>query len=446
MLAERQSAVASLSPFRPDEPATRAWLSLRTLAVLASVVSVAAVLGIGLVVAHLAWTDLLRARTVIHQGVVDELVRQGVLPLDQADPAQLEALDEAVRLRLIGGEAIRVKLWTEDGLIAYSDEPSLIGTRFPLSEHVAEALDGTAGVEVGDLSAAENVTERHLGSFLEFYLPVRVGDRVAGVFEVYEESSTFRATIDEIRGHVWVAVVSGLIALSIAFGSLATTYSRSLNRRRREAEVLLGQVLTAGDDERRRIVGALHDEIGQPLYRVSAGLETSLDRSTDPEVALELIRLQSLVKEIDSALRSELQVLHSGLVEGDGLLEALDRLARATRQESGIEVVVRAGAVDDLPSTVATVLFRVAQEAMINARKHANPSRIVLEVGTTAALARLTVVDNGRGWDGRVGLGLTTARERLAAIDGRLEVARRAGGQGTVVTAEVPNQREKVRV
>lgn len=446
MLTERQSAVAPISPFPPGEPATRAWLSLRTLAVLASVVSVAAVLGIGLVVAHLAWTDLLRARTVIHQGVVEELIRQGLLPLDPADPAQLEALDEAVRLRLIGGEAIRVKLWTDDGVIAYSDEASLIGLRFPVSEHVAEALAGNAGVEVGDLSADENVAERHLGSFLEFYLPVRVDGRVAGVFEVYEESSTFRATIDEIRGHVWVAVVSGLVALSIAFGSVVMSYSRSLNRRRREAEVLLGQVLTAGDDERRRIVGALHDEIGQPLYRVSAGLETSLDRSTDPEVALELIRLQSLVKAIDSALRSELQVLHSGLVEGDGLVEALDRLARATRQESGIEVVVRAGAVDDLPSTVATVLFRVAQEAMINARKHANPSRIVIEVGTSAARARLQVVDNGRGWDGRVGLGLTTARERLAAIDGRLDVARRAGGQGTVVTAEVPNQREKVRV
>ncbi len=346
------------------------------LAVVAGVVAAAAVLAVGFLVTGAARNDLLSARTSIHAKVVEDLVDQGLLPLDPDDPGAFAALDDAVRLRLVGGETVRVKLWRPDGQIIYSDMPELIGQRFQIAHGVPAALAGSPTVFVDDLTGVENETERSFEEpLLEFYLPVIVEGEVVAAFEIYEVATSFMASLAQIRTNIWTAVGIGLGALAIAFASVTILHARGIDARRRQAEQLLADLLTAADDERRRILGALHDDIGQPLYRIQFGLEGCLLHLEEGEVASEVTRLIEMVHGIDASLRSELRVLYSGLVESGGLTEALDRLADATRSESGLEVEVIGQEIQGLSGTAATALFRATQEAVINARKHAQASR-----------------------------------------------------------------------
>jgi signal transduction histidine kinase len=416
----------------------RGMAEIGRLALVAGVIALAAVLAVGFVVARAAHDDLLAARTMIYQGVVDDLIDQGLIPIESGNAETFAALDSAVRLRLLGGETVRVKLWSPQGQIVYSDATELIGGRFDLDQGVAGALDGVATVELDDLSAAENLTEQGFEQpLLEYYLPVLAAGEVVGAFEIYEESTSFSSSLTEIRGHVWTAVAIGLGALVVAFGSIAVRHARGQNRWRREAERHLAEVLTAADDERRRIVGALHDDIGQPLYRIQYGLEGCLRLLPAGGVASEIEGLIGLVGGIDSSLRSELAVLYSGLVEGDGLAEALERLAQATTSEGGLDVSVTGEELPGVSGTAATAMFRAAQEAVINARKHAQASRITIGLQGVPGRATVTVADNGRGWNGRVGIGLATTRQRLAAVDGTMRIERR-GSKGTLVSVSVP--------
>lgn len=405
------------------------------LAALAALVAVAAVITVGWVLARAAQEDILEARTTIHQTIVDGFVAEGLLPVHSGN---LAALDDAVDLRLLGGETVRVKLWDPNGTVVYSDAPGIIGQRFDLGDNVSEALDGFADVEIDDLDAVENVSERRLGSLIEYYLPVVVDGEIVGAFEIYEESSAFTDSLDEIRRHVWVAVGFGVGALAVAFACVAAAWVSGSDRRRRQAEALLGDVLTAADDERRRIVGALHDDIGQPLYRVLYGLQGSAARIPQADVQAELVGLEGLVRGIDVALRTELRVLHAGLVEGDDLRGALERLAVATRRESSLEVEVLGGIEGtEISSAAATALFRAAQEAVINARKHADATRITIDLRSDRTRAVVVVEDDGRGWNETSGMGLATTRQRLASIGGTLRIRRRSPS-GTRFIATVP--------
>ncbi|MBA2725402.1 MAG: hypothetical protein H0U53_05380 [Actinobacteria bacterium] len=411
---------------------------LGRLALVAGLIAAGAVLAVGFVVSRAAHHDLLATRATIHQAVVNDLVAQGLIPIDPANPQALTELDAAIRLRIVGGETMRVKLWSPEGEILYSDAAQLIGRRFDLDTDVSTALAGGTSVSVDDLAGAESITEQSLGlSLLEFYLPVVSGGEVVAAFEIYEHAGSFSNSLADIRNDVWTAVAIGLGALVVAFGSVAIRYARGHDYRRREAEHLLAEVLTAGDDERRRIVGALHDDIGQPLYRIQYGLEGCLRHLEKGAVASEINHLIAMVSDIDASLRSELRILHSGLVEGDGLEEALDRLARATRSEGGLEVEVTGGELPSLSGTAATALFRAAQEAVINARKHAQASRITIDLRQGSSTATITVSDNGRGWNGRMGIGLVTTRQRLAALDGSMLIER-GRSKGTRVRLSVP--------
>lgn len=410
---------------------------LGRLAAIAASVAVAAVLSVGFVVARAAHSDLLEVRRLIHEAIVEDLVAMGLLPLGP-DQGQMTELDAEVRLRLLGGETVRVKLWGVDGEILYSDATELIGRHFEVEETVAAAFAGISSTVIDETSEPENATEREFpGPLLEYYMPVMVDGEVVAAFEIYELADSFDASLAEIRTNVWRAVGLGLAALLVAFGSLVFRHARSLNQRRADAEALASQLITAAEQERRRIVGALHDDVGQPLYRIQYGLEGSILHVEEPSLKAELERLLILVAEIDTSLRSELRILHSGLVEGDDLADALARLGSASAAEGKLDVQVRGENVPGVSGVAATVLFQAAQEAVINARKHAQASLITIDLRATSASATVIVEDNGKGWNGRLGIGLATTRQRLMSLEGTMQIERR-GTRGTRVAMAVP--------
>jgi pimeloyl-ACP methyl ester carboxylesterase len=120
-----------------------------------------------------------------------------------------------------------------------------------------------------------------------------------------------------------------------------------------------------------------------------------------------------------------------------GLVPALESLAAATERETALAVELDLEPEADPGSVQRAALYRAAQEAITNTRKHAMASRVELHLWQQGDAVYLEVTDDGVGLRGDAGLGLTTTRERLESIDGGLDVYPGPGG-GTVFRAWVP--------
>lgn len=372
--------------------------------------------------------------------VAGEMAHDGLIPPPQGDIDAFGRLDDAVQHNLLGADTVRVKIWLPDGTVAYSDEPALVGAVFPLVEsELMDAFAGSPRAAVPDLGRPENAYERGMPPLREYYVPVQgPNGEVVAVFEVYQLAEPLDRTVGAIRRYTWSAIGLGIGLLAAFIATLVVRNGRSLVRGRRHAERLFGDLVRAQTEERRRIIGALHDDIGQTLYRLHYGIEDCRSRLADGGPSEEeLEHLGALVREIDGALRAELRSLRYGSGEELSLGSALDELAEVTEMESDLRVDVRLDGECHLASVGRVALFRAAREAVTNVRKHARASRVTIRVDRVGGAVRLEVRDDGVGIRAVPGLGLTTTRERLEAIGGGLDV-RRAPGGGTVLHAWVP--------
>ncbi len=400
--------------------------------------SVAIAIGLGFSIPASARRHLLQAQTDIIRNTARDLVSEGLLPDENADPKALAEFDEEVRFRLLGGETVRVKVWSTTGVIVYSDAADLIGQQFELSEPALAALEGEPSFYLSDLSEPAHELERELGRLIEFYIPIEDDTgTVLGALEVEQRVDALETTLGHIQRNVWISIGLGLGILSIFMASLTLTGARVSNRRRRLAENLLGQVLRAREEERKRIVGALHDDIGQTLYRLLYRLEGSQAKVDDPAlISDELSLAADIVREIDGNLRSELRLLHSSEVEDVGLRAALSELIDTTRSETDLAVSLDIDLKRSPGPVPSSALFAAAQEGLINARKHAKATSVAVRIWSDTTRATLEVADDGIGADAIDGIGLATTRERLDALGGGLSVRRRRGG-GTLLRAWV---------
>ncbi len=401
--------------------------------------SVAVAIGLGFSIPASARRHLLQAQTDIIRNTARDLVSEGLLPDENADPKALAEFDEEVRFRLLGGETVRVKVWSNTGVIVYSDAAELIGQQFELSEPALAALEGEPSFYLSDLSEPAHELERELDRLIEFYIPIEDDTgTVLGALEVEQRVDALETTLGHIQRNVWISIGLGLGILSIFMASLTLTGARVSNRRRRLAENLLGQVLRAREEERKRIVGALHDDIGQTLYRLLYRLEGSQAKVDDPAlISDELSLAADIVREIDGNLRSELRLLHSSEVEDVGLRAALSELIDTTRSETDLAVSLDIDLKRSPGPVPSSALFAAAQEGLINARKHAKATSVAVRIWSDTTRATLEVADDGIGADAIDGIGLATTRERLDALGGGLSVRRRRGG-GTLLRAWVP--------
>jgi signal transduction histidine kinase len=417
---------------------------LGRVAALALGASLAVAVALGFSITRAAEGHLLDAQTDLLQNVSRDLAVMQT-PLDTEDSAQLDAFDSEVRLRLLGGETLTVKLWLRDGTIVYSDDGSLVGRRFEVSDPALAAFGGEASAVVVPTSDPAHAIHRDLGEVIEFYIPFGMasgGPRA--VFEIEQRVDSLNAALDRIRRNVWLSIATGLSALGIFLTTLLVARTRDLNRRRKQAEELFGDLLHAQDEERRRVVGALHDDVGQPLYRLYYGLDGSLGRlEKSHPVREELEGMRSLVSDVDETLRAELRLLHEGLMADAGLEPALADLAEVTERESGMEVTTDYGVQDEPSDVPRTALYRAVREGVTNARRHSGATRVEISVVENGGTITAEVRDNGSGYAGRPGLGLTTTRERLEAIGGGLRVTAPRGG-GTLYRVSVPARIEDV--
>ncbi len=418
------------------------WSVLGTLgrtALIALVLSAAIAVALAVAIPHQVEHFLLESEAESLGTVVNGLANDQLIPTGVLSPSELDNLDAAVQRRLLGREAVRVKVWTADGTILYSDARDLVGRSFPPSRDLVEAFDGETRTGAPDLTRPENVAERKYGALTEFYLPVEAADgSIGAVFEVYEQADPRLATVASIRTYVWASITIGIGFLAVFTIVLFVRNGRALTRRRRQAEDLLSELVNAQEEERKRVVGTLHDDIGQPLYRIHFGIEDCRAR-VEPGTAVddELVRIGTLVLDVEARLRTELRRLRDEPGAELDLAYAITDLAETTEMETDLTVDVGLDDCLDLSLGQRVSLFRAAQEGITNVRKHARASTISMRLRRDGDTIVLDVEDDGVGISSLPGLGLVTTKERLATVGGGLEV-RRLDGSGTRFRAWVP--------
>lgn len=211
------------------------------------------------------------------------------------------------------------------------------------------------------------------------------------------------------------------------------------------------------EDERRRLARELHDGPAQAMAAALFGVDLALAAlERKPQDAREeLRRAREQVREALFDVRNLMSGLRPRVLEERGLIEALRSLA-GDPALWGPEVSVAisgSAAVDHLPNEIELALYRVAQEATSNARRHSGASKIEIELGVQAGAVRLTVRDDGNGPPKRPpleipgsGAGISGMRERAAHLGGTFTLEQAPGG-GTIaeIVLPLPNRINEAR-
>ncbi|HET7726919.1 MAG TPA: histidine kinase [Candidatus Limnocylindrales bacterium] len=206
------------------------------------------------------------------------------------------------------------------------------------------------------------------------------------------------------------------------------------------------RIVTAREEERRRLHRDLHDGLGPSLAAIAMRAEAAATLvHTDPERAEPaLLELAADVREGVSEVRRLVDGLRPPVLDELGLAGAIRREAGRLGEASGsMEVIVEAAALGELPAAVEVAAYRIAAEAMTNAARHARARRCVVRIRADGEL-KLEIADDGTGLGGggasTTGTGLRSMAERAAELGGELRVESppSAGTRGTRVIARLP--------
>jgi PAS domain S-box-containing protein len=228
--------------------------------------------------------------------------------------------------------------------------------------------------------------------------------------------------------------------------------TRDMTERREALEqvhALTRRLVEAEESERKRIARELHDRAGQSLSALNINLDIVLadaGASLAPELQARLRDSLGLVEGTLQALENVMAELRPPLLDEYGLGAALGWHIEQVARRSNLAIALDDRAKErarELSPEAAVVLFRVAQEALNNVVKHAAAERVSVTLEIVEAHARLTIADDGRGFtpgppDPRAPRwGVTTMRERVETVSGRIQVDS-TPGRGTVLRAWAP--------
>ena len=402
------------------------------------------------IVRHSATTGAINQAKELTQlagrGIAEPQITPGVL---RGDRAALARLDRTVRQRILKGTPIvRVKIWDAGGRIIYSDAPRLIGRVFPLGPDESETLrDGGTVANASDLTRPENRTERAFKRLVEVYVGIRGPGGVPLLYEDYERSSTISASSRRQWEGLLPALVGALLVLYLIQLPLAYSLARRLRAKQREREQLLRRAIDASDLERRRIAADLHDSAVQRLAGVSLSLAAAAranPKAGDESTRQAMANAASQTRETIRELRTLLVDIYPETLQRAGLPAALSDLV-APLKAAGIAVRLDVPASLELADDTEALFYRVAQEALRNARSHGEATEVAVTVEQDDHSAVLRVIDNGHGFspegsdeDGESRhFGLRLMQDLADHADGRLDVEA-APGDGTSVRLEVP--------
>ncbi len=225
--------------------------------------------------------------------------------------------------------------------------------------------------------------------------------------------------------------------------------SENLSSQSAQRGELLQRLITAQEDERRRVARELHDELGQTLSAL--GLQTEgVERlvTSKPAKAVEhLQQIRTLINAATNQMYGLILDLRPSALDDLGLVAALKVYADRTMGGTGITYDLRAeGLAERLPAEIETTLYRVIQEGFTNIVRHSGANHVLLKLTRHSAGIEVEIADDGRGFDLAAvsrgvlksqGLGLLGMRERVEQCHGHLDIATKPG-QGVRIHIEIP--------
>jgi two-component system sensor histidine kinase UhpB len=222
---------------------------------------------------------------------------------------------------------------------------------------------------------------------------------------------------------------------------LALSFKRLLDRIEAERRRGGRLVVRAQEEERRRLARDLHDEVNQALTAILLRLE-ALSQDAPPERASEVGELKRLVNQAMDELTGLARQLRPSALDDHGLVPAIDAQLRRFSSRAHVQTsLVTHGDPSKLGEDEQIAVYRVAQEALTNAGRHAEAGRVEVELNVGEAGTELRVSDDGSGFEPSAGpdggLGLEGMAERARLVGGELDVRSALGG-GTTVTLRLP--------
>lgn len=423
--------------------------------------------------------------------IASHLAQQSVDPILQEDDYALFKLLQAIRLgrpngapreRILyaavldrHGHALaqtdqeRMPAWPQDGRtreILARPAPSVV----PITDPVRGRLYDIAvpilmrGLPIGlvrlGLSRAE--VAGHIRDLAAKVLSVLFALMLIGIWSIWRFSLGVVRPIRQLRDGAR-AVQRGDLSRRVPvdrpdeIGELANAFNAmtdDLARSRAEVQQkeamrarLLEQIITAQEDERKRLARELHDETSQSLTSLLVGLKTLEEGEDRPAVRRALADLRAESGATLEAVHLLALQLRPSVLDDLGLVPAVERLAAEFQRAHGVPVALETNlrTRPRLPAAVETTLYRIAQEALTNVARHAAAQNVSMVLEAQRGAAILIVEDDGRGFDAaRLAadrdercLGLFGMRERATLLGGSLTLESSPGG-GTTVFAEVP--------
>jgi PAS domain S-box-containing protein len=252
--------------------------------------------------------------------------------------------------------------------------------------------------------------------------------------------------MEEVAERTWAALERARAehALQQAHHSLESR----VRARTAEVHSLFSRLVSAQEEERRRITRDIHDQVGQPMTALRMNLEVlAAQVAHDPQLAAQAARTLQRAEELDRSIDYLTWALRPAALDHLGLAGALDQLVSGWSERFGIAAALDLGDTRALRLSLEkeSNLYRLAQEALHNVFKHAQATHVSASLDRQGDDLLFVLEDDGRGFavddvrphSGSGGIGLVSMRERAAIIGGRLTI-RSEPGRGTRIEVRVP--------
>jgi signal transduction histidine kinase len=273
----------------------------------------------------------------------------------------------------------------------------------------------------------DQMLTRRLGARTGLWVPLIARDRAIGVIAVHDRLGLDpRFTDSDLR-------------LAETFASRAAV---AVDLSQRVARDALRRAVHAQESERRRLARELHDETGQALTSILLGLKPLEEALAGGPSSDAVGDIRALVVATLQDVRRLAVELRPAALDDFGLVSALERLTETFAEQTGLAVDFESALGGErLPSDTETALYRIVQESLTNVVKHARARRVSVSLTSRGGSVKAVIEDDGIGFDPvharEDSFGLGGMRERVALLDGSLEVESSAGS-GTTIAVEVP--------
>ncbi len=443
------------------------------------VILIAGMLGMGWWVGQQIETGVIHqtaANTALFVSSVVEPNLQELATGDTITPEHQAMLARLLQDTSLGQHITTLKVWDKQGRIVYDTDSQNVGQVFAIEPELASALRGWVSSGITNMDQPENVHDREQGlRRLQTYSPVRrTGtNQIIAAVEFYQTADSLDRDITAAQQRSWLIVGAATLVMYLLLAGFVRNASDTIRRQQNELsdqvnrlrEVLAqNQTLhervrratrratTLNERFLRRISAELHDGPAQDLGLALLRLDRLLPQAERVQPALTPAPIdQPDFQVVQSSLRHALQEIRAisagmGLPELESLTlaETIARVARTHERRTGTDVMLQLNHLpENAPVSVKITAYRIIQEALSNAYRHAGGAGQQVQANYERNLLTLTISDRGAGFDKTQAnewdqhLGVVGMRERAESLGGNFKIESRPG-QGTHVVAQVP--------